>query len=1079
MRLSGLQKEVLSLYRSTLREIRKKPETSRQHFRDFARAEFDRNLVIDKRDFAAVEYLLRKGRRSSHHFPKFGFKPSVWSSRNAPNDDPNNSPASPVGATTVARKRRSAVGHLHHYHHPSPLNSCAVAKPRPHQRNVIRKRRRSRVKAGTSFVRSSTSGTASLGAKRKRTPNPRVTGANNRSGSECGRGKEAGKPKGLHNWVTRHILSSKDDIDPAASQHVRSKPLEISHPIPLNVHNDNNTPPTLRESLGPLETDKGRYSLMQVPEVTINPIAWLQASRPGISFADHVAVGFQGLPMARSEYAHVGPLNSNMGYDGTVSTDDFQPQTPRAPQPMISRKPVPCQGRDAERTGHRGREHVALVSSLPTSKREKRFGLADPTVWGSVSRTLSQQHRLSEIISPERSDKSSSILIEAQSRSSSKRKKLNRFTKELERYHASHPRPADSSSGALPSSPSIKTVSALVPYRSEFAAAGLAVTSKEQKELAHSKASHLPRNDPHTRAIQHLGLPTASQLDGKAMEPVASPNGNRSSSSSDIRITPPGGIPGLLADDIFPTPDIDRKPASPRKILPWLCYPASETSASDGKPYEKNSENAHQLKLLHGPTCAVPTKLHTSPREGNSSSRQRAVTEKATAPDSASPAKGTVEKNAPNGMPRRETSWKVPPIPTKSTARPVERSTELPAISSAKKGIPDHEKGLSVQYTAEVLTTPPPQSNKFKTRTNTVARQRVYSASNGSPRTTGAKFRVLPELRSSLARQQPPLPEELEPSPSSTMNFNKPLPKTPPEQQKTPSTGHKATNDSGQTGRSPKQVKNLTAIVPETSPKYERVSTRSPPKLPHTWKYAIITDSSFEEALDAVVHKLEALDDAAATAKVPILSSATPPHAKQPSRDPPKISITEPTPEAEEQARVGLNTSVEDSPSPAQPGNPLFSLNAPDSVVKAAAKVLLEDQAGGNESDWEDQPKAPAKCKELPLPPHEPFVDQRDRDICDRDVLKGLRLAIEAACDEEFDAWIRNQTGLRLRRFLADLKGFEGLQRDAEAIAEAEEAAIRAAAQDYQPARRRRAEQRRQAAIGRHIDGKDMKKGVC
>lgn len=37
MRLSGLQKEVLSLYRNCLRECRKKPEVSRKNFQVFAR----------------------------------------------------------------------------------------------------------------------------------------------------------------------------------------------------------------------------------------------------------------------------------------------------------------------------------------------------------------------------------------------------------------------------------------------------------------------------------------------------------------------------------------------------------------------------------------------------------------------------------------------------------------------------------------------------------------------------------------------------------------------------------------------------------------------------------------------------------------------------------------------------------------------------------------------------------------------------------------------------------------------------------------------------------------------------------
>ncbi|KAF4947286.1 hypothetical protein FGADI_10595 [Fusarium gaditjirri] len=62
-RLSGLQKEVLALYRNCLRESRKKPQATRSHFESFARHEFSRNLAIDKRDFAAIEFLLRKGRR--------------------------------------------------------------------------------------------------------------------------------------------------------------------------------------------------------------------------------------------------------------------------------------------------------------------------------------------------------------------------------------------------------------------------------------------------------------------------------------------------------------------------------------------------------------------------------------------------------------------------------------------------------------------------------------------------------------------------------------------------------------------------------------------------------------------------------------------------------------------------------------------------------------------------------------------------------------------------------------------------------------------------------------------------------
>ncbi|KAK3898271.1 complex 1 protein-domain-containing protein [Staphylotrichum tortipilum] len=74
MRLSGLQKEVLSLYRSCLRECRKKPDASRPRFQAFARAEFQKNIKMDKKDFGAIEFLLRKGRRQLEVYASAGVK---------------------------------------------------------------------------------------------------------------------------------------------------------------------------------------------------------------------------------------------------------------------------------------------------------------------------------------------------------------------------------------------------------------------------------------------------------------------------------------------------------------------------------------------------------------------------------------------------------------------------------------------------------------------------------------------------------------------------------------------------------------------------------------------------------------------------------------------------------------------------------------------------------------------------------------------------------------------------------------------------------------------------------------------
>ncbi|KAL1640346.1 hypothetical protein SLS58_007019 [Diplodia intermedia] len=62
-RYSGLQRDVLSLYRQCLRVARAKPQETRKHFEQFARQEFEKSLALEKRDFGAIEYMLRRGHR--------------------------------------------------------------------------------------------------------------------------------------------------------------------------------------------------------------------------------------------------------------------------------------------------------------------------------------------------------------------------------------------------------------------------------------------------------------------------------------------------------------------------------------------------------------------------------------------------------------------------------------------------------------------------------------------------------------------------------------------------------------------------------------------------------------------------------------------------------------------------------------------------------------------------------------------------------------------------------------------------------------------------------------------------------
>ncbi|KAJ3366780.1 hypothetical protein GGF32_003424 [Allomyces javanicus] len=63
-RLSGLQRDVLHLYRASLRAVRSKPAEYRANWTTFVQHEFRKNMDMHAvRDAHAIEHLVRVGRR--------------------------------------------------------------------------------------------------------------------------------------------------------------------------------------------------------------------------------------------------------------------------------------------------------------------------------------------------------------------------------------------------------------------------------------------------------------------------------------------------------------------------------------------------------------------------------------------------------------------------------------------------------------------------------------------------------------------------------------------------------------------------------------------------------------------------------------------------------------------------------------------------------------------------------------------------------------------------------------------------------------------------------------------------------
>ncbi|KAK7941268.1 heat repeat protein [Apiospora aurea] len=577
-----------------------------------------------------------------------------------------------------------------------------------------------------------------------------------------------------------------------------------------------------------------------------------------------------------------------------------------------------------------------LAKTQRERDQRKRFGISDPATWASIHRTLAQQRRLSSIISPgqfaDEVPRSPSI----PSRTSSQCKALRHFTRELEKYAE-----AAGAAGKLPvitptesdSKPSIHTVKPLLPYRSEFQAAGLAVTSEEQRgKLPAEVAAKFP--GPNSRRDNKLrgSLPLVNELDGQ--------NDDRCTSSiySDdtyIRFTPEDGVSTAMLELMREK----KEDTVQRRPLPWL-----RKKEAAGKPASPEPNSANKIKIISD--GKIRTNLE--------------------------------ETNIPEGTQSRHQN-----LP------PTDHITQLPLIK-------------------KVPPTPPQDLRRDSTR-------------NGSPQGP-AKLDILGTLSKpvkALGKRPPGLKREdaLAAIPRVGVQDGPPMERRPKFQ-------NNQTAAKGKYSNLPFQ-----GFIKQVA----RPQKHSPaPELPRTWKHTISTTSSLERALDAVSRNTEKREDENHRPEsYPGQRSFAGPSTNRPRHwQGGSVLVSKRRQNIHPLPVIQDNESCRDAQAVAAQDHPPVELEGQPWPKVASPKKPNGPPPHSDQIQLHTTPEPKRSAVEEALSDLDVFFDYDDSDIKDRDVLRGLQLAVHAAADDSFDAQVRQKTGLRIRRFLADLSSVEVLDND-------------------------------------------------
>ncbi|KUI66573.1 hypothetical protein VM1G_02098 [Cytospora mali] len=984
-------------------------QTTRKHFEAFARAEFQKYVAIEKRDFAAIEFLLRKGRRQLERSPHR--RPNVKVARTAFAEPSASQPPQPKNPSTKAAQDVFK----------KPL-SPPVSRLRRAQQALIGRRRRvsnrnSRVRVSFAHSSSSTglhpSGTRSSGYGRKHFSN-------------CESSIDPSQ------WIGSLETPRRRDADPYP-------PMGRPAPPPKDTvrHRSQLQSTAARSGRPDEEGVDSRYSLMQVPE------------DPGY---------YVPTPKRKPEYAHVGSLD---GSSNNIEYTKFPRANAKRHGSYVARAPP-----SSKRVSTRPvkpirdlRQHGTKISSMAT--RDKRRAVLDPLVENSLVRSLSQQNRLSCLKTPPKW-KARSGPASPPPRAPSQQRSLTRFTKELERYcmavNANGKAPLPLCTPTVSESPTtLDTVTELLPYHRQFKAAGLAVTSQEQmpripesiQQQSTARETGNGRQPPVARVQIDGSTVTPSEQDlvseDATSQAVARNETTVSSepraSTKQVKTVNKSSLPWIRNKDAT----VAHKTHSGRNISGGHLHPSQAMAA---QPVLTPSDKLGIIDAYFN--FSSPDKLQDKQPE----TRKKSLS---TPSKSSSKETSLVDKPLPKEplIERRPSLSKQPPIerrplPPRSGRRHMENTSQWPTarvlihdssppplgrhadddaeeVAEVKKSPQLPSKDLSsshsssppsvevIEATSQHSTTPPAEMTRFVdaddnllTPPNDDSNQQAPPTAEDSRHHRGQSLckqwsKVTVLRRRSRARHVP-MPTIIQEEPE-----------TSPEKKKHASASSQQKGKEKHPIKSRKQAQ-LENTKPDSPTHISEQALGSVPQLPYTWKYAVESSSSFEKALDAVIQKLDDMEERRQ-------------HERHLDFEAARKTITENDPPKD--------ASVKESSS--KPISGPHSKSPPEHHV----------------------PIKPSAPKLEVVPETGESVDYLDRDINDRDILLGLKMAISAACDPDLDAWIRDKTGLRLRRFLADLKAFDAVSKDGKPTAPAPQPLHRQIRRNGNEARRLKAERER------------------